>query len=232
VLEFYRRCTASLPDEHVIFAALAHAPDGSGAKLAAMATCHCGPGPAAEDGVRPLKRFGSPVVDNVGRVDYTAFNGRMDAGFPKGALNYWKSSFLGELSDGAIETMVDCFARCPEPMAQLVIEHVHGAATRVPVGDTAFPHRKEGYNLLILAQWLDGARTAANVAWARDTYARMAPFVGKGRYVNYLDVDEPGDSVSAAYGPNYPRLRALKSKYDPHNFFRLNQNVLPLTSAR
>ena len=113
-------------------------------------------------------------------------------------------------------------------MGQVVVEHVHGAATRVGPTDTAFPHRSEGYNLLVLAQWLDAAATAANIEWARETYARMQQFVAGGRYVNYLDNDEPSDAVAAAYGANYPRLRMLKTKYDPHNFFRLNQNILPL----
>jgi FAD/FMN-containing dehydrogenase len=124
--------------------------------------------------------------------------------------------------------MIESFARCPGPMGQLLIEHVHGAATRVGVNDTAFPHRRQGYNFLVLSQWLDAARTAANIGWARETYARMEPFVAAGRYVNYLDHDEAGDPVAAAYGPNYPRLRVLKNKYDPGNFFRMNQNILPL----
>ena len=179
--------------------------------------------------MRPLKRFGSPLIDTVGPVPYTEFNEMMDANYPKGALNYWKSSFLTELNLDAIDAMIESFARCPGPMGQFVIEHVHGAATRVGACDTAFPHRREGYNFLVLAQWLDAARTDANINWARESYARMGQFVGGGRYVNYLDDDEASDAVDAAYGANYPRLRALKTRYDPHNFFRLNQNILPLS---
>ena len=78
------------------------------------------------------------------------------APIPKGALNYWKSSFLARLSDDAIDTMIECFARCPTPMGQLLLEHFHGAATRVGVGDTAFPHRADGYNFLVLCA-MDGA---------------------------------------------------------------------------
>jgi FAD/FMN-containing dehydrogenase len=228
LLKFYRECTASLPDEHVVFASLTHAPDGSGTKLAFMVTCHSGPPAVAEGAVRPLKRFGSPVLDTVGPIAYCQINGMLDANYPKGAFNYWKSSFLSELSLDAIDTMIECFGRCPGPMGQLLIEHVHGAATRVGVADTAFPHRKEGYNFLVLSQWRDPAATAANIGWAREAYGRMQPFVAAGRYVNYLDHDEAGDPVAAAYGPNYPRLRELKTKYDPGNFFRMNQNVLPM----
>ena len=163
-----------------------------------------------------------------GRCPTAQLNTMLDANYPKGALNYWKSNFLTELSDAAIDTMIGCFARCPTPMGQLLLEHIHGAATRVGVGDTAFPHRKEGYNFLVLAQWMKPADTNACIAWARETYERMQPFFASGRYVNYLDDDEAGDPVAAAYGPNYRRLQQIKAKYDPKNFFRMNQNIRPL----
>ncbi len=228
VLRFFREKTASLPDEHALFGTLAHAPDGSGTKLAAMVTCHCGSLAAGEQAMRPLKQFGSPVLDALGPMSYCELNGMLDAGYPKGALNYWKSSFLKQLSDEAIDTMIACFARCPTPMGQLLLEHVHGAVTRVAVEDTAFPHRTNGYNFLVLSQWMDPAMTDRCIAWAREAYAAMEPFVATGRYVNYLGDDEPGDPVSAAYGPNYRRLQQLKAKYDPKNFFRMNQNIRPL----
>jgi FAD binding domain/Berberine and berberine like len=229
VLRLFREVTASLPDEQVLFGTLAHAPDGSGAKLAAMVTCHCGPRAAGEKAVRPLKQFGSPVFDAVGPMDYCELNCMLDAGYPKGAFNYWKSTFLRELSDDAIDTMIACFGRCPTPMGQLLLEHVHGAATRVGSEETAFPHRVEGYNFLVLSQWVDAATTDRCIAWARDTYRQMERFAAAGRYVNYLGDDEPGDPVAAAYGANYGRLRQLKSKYDAKNFFRMNQNIRPLT---
>ncbi|MCC8936945.1 FAD-binding oxidoreductase [Bradyrhizobium sp. Arg68] len=228
VLSLFRERTSSLSDEQILFATLAHAPDGSGVKLAAMVTCHCGPLAAGELAMRPLRQLGTPVLDGIGPMPYCDLNSMLDAGYPKGAFNYWKSTFLRDLSDDAIRTMIECFARCPTPMGQFVVEHVHGAAVRVGIEETAFPHRQEGYNFLILTQWLDAAMTDRCIAWARDTYARMAPFAAAGRYVNYLGDDEGGDPVPAAYGPNYRRLRELKSKYDPKNFFRMNQNIRPL----
>ena len=227
-LNFFRDATRSLVDEHILFAALTHAPDGSGAPVAALVTCHCGPPAEAERAVQSLKQFGTPMADGVGPVAYEQLNTALDASFPKGALSYWKSNFLSELSDAAIETMLDCFARCPTPMGQLLIEHLHGAVTRVGISETAFPHRKEGYNFLILAQWTDHADTSACVGWARETARLMQPFFAAGRYVNYLDDDETGDPVAAAYGPNYRRLQQIKAKYDPNNFFRMNQNIRPL----
>jgi FAD/FMN-containing dehydrogenase len=228
LLEFYRDVTPALADAHTLFATLTHAPDGSGAEVAALVTCHCGPPEEAETAVRPLKQFGSPILDAVGPMPYCQLNSMLDANYPKGALNYWKSSFLAELSDAAIGTMIECFARCPTPMGQLLLEHIHGAATRVGVGDTAFPHRREGYNFLVLAQWTRPADTGRCIAWARETYERMQPFFASGRYVNYLDDDETGDPVADAYGPNYRRLQRIKARHDPKNLFRMNQNIRPL----
>jgi FAD/FMN-containing dehydrogenase len=228
LLEFYRDRTKALADEHTLFATLAHAPDGSGREVAALVTCHCGTADEAEKAMRPLKQFSSPVMDGVGPMPYCQLNSMLDANYPKGALNYWKSNFLTELNDAAIGTMIDCFARCPTPMSQLLLEHIHGAAARVGVEDTAFPHRREGYNFLVLAQWLQPADTSRCVAWARDTYERMQPFFASGRYVNYLGDDEADASVAAAYGPNYRRLQRIKATYDPNNLFRMNQNIRPL----
>lgn len=228
VLEFFRASTRSLPDEQTLFATLTHSPDGSGTEVAALVTCHCGPAAEAERAMRPLKQFGAPILDAVGPMPYCELNSMLDANYPKGALNYWKSNFLMDLSDAAIVTMIECFARCPTPMGQLLLEHIHGAATRVDARDTAFPHRQEGYNFLVLAQWMQPSDTSRCISWARETYERMQPFFASGRYVNYLDDDEAGDPVAAAYGPNYRRLQRIKAKYDPTNFFRMNQNIRPL----
>jgi FAD/FMN-containing dehydrogenase len=227
LLRFFRDSTFSLPDEHMIFGGLTHAPDGSGTKLAVMVTCHCGPRADGEKAMQPLRRFGSPVLDTLGPMPYCQLNGMLDTAYPKGALNYWKSSFLARLDDEAIDTMIACFADCPTPMGQLLMEHFHGAVTRVGIGDTAFPHRAAGYNFLILSQWMKQANTDRCIAWARTTYAKMQPFFGSARYVNYLDDDDMGEPVATAYGPNYRRLQKIKFAYDPKNFFRTNQNIRP-----
>jgi FAD/FMN-containing dehydrogenase len=227
VLRHFRDVTASLPDEFTVFGGLVHAPDGSGEKLAALVLCHCGTLAAGEDAVRPIKGFGSPALDAVGPVPYSQLNAMLDAAYPQGALNYWKSSFLLSLSDDTIRAMIDCFAACPTPMGQLLIEHFHGAVTRVDVADTAFPHRAEGYNMLVLSEWMNPDQTEACTAWARESFATLRPFMGAGRYMNYFGDDELGDAVAAAYGPNYPRLQQIKAKYDPGNFFRMNQNIRP-----
>ncbi|HEX2932773.1 MAG TPA: FAD-binding oxidoreductase [Candidatus Binatia bacterium] len=228
VLKFVRDFSTKLPDDFMVIGGLIHAGDGSGTKLAAIAACHCGSLSDGEAAVRPLKQFGTPLMDAVGPMLYCQLNGMLDSAYPKGALNYWKSSFLAQLSDAAIDTLVDCFARCPTPMGQLLLEHFHGAVARVNISDTAFPHRAEGYNLVVLAEWMEPKDTNRCVAWARETYTAMEPFVGTGRYVNYLGDDEAGDPTAAAYGPNYRRLQEIKKKYDPNNFFHINQNIRPL----
>jgi FAD/FMN-containing dehydrogenase len=227
VLRFFRDTTASLPDDLMVFGGLLHAPDGSGTKLAAMIVCHCGSPADGEKAAGAIKSFGAPVVDGIGPLPYSTMNSMLDAAFPRGALNYWKSSFLAGLSDEAIRTMIDCFARCPTPMGSLLLEHFHGAVTRVGVTDTAFPLRAAGYNLLVLSQWMDPKDNEACISWARTSHAAMQPFMGGGRYVNYLGDDEAEAEVVSAYGPNYRRLQQIKAKYDPDNFFRLNQNILP-----
>jgi len=227
VLRFFREVTSSLPDELTLFGGLLHAPDGSGTPLAVLIACHCGASGEAEAVLRPIKAFGQPAMDTIGPASYEQTNMMLDEAFPRGALNYWKSSFLAELSDGAIEMLIARFSMCPSPMSGLLLEHVHGAATRVGVTETAFPHRSEGYNLLIVSEWLDPGDTDRNVAWARETYDAMQPCFGHGRYVNYLGADEGDEPIQAAYGPNFARLRALKSKYDPTNLFHLNQNIRP-----
>jgi FAD/FMN-containing dehydrogenase len=228
VLRFFRDSTVSLPDELTIIGTVTHAPDGTGTKLAAMAACHCGPLPEGEKAMLPLKQFGVPVLDALGPMPYCQLNGMLDGAYPQGAFNYWKSSFLARLSDDAIDTMIECFKRCPTAMGQLLLEHVHGAVARIGVGATAFPHRADGYNFLVLSQWTEASKTDACIAWARETFEKMQPFVASGRYVNYLDDDEPGDPLPSAYGPIYRRLQRVKAKYDSKNFFRMNQNILPL----
>jgi FAD/FMN-containing dehydrogenase len=227
VLHFYRDLTAAVSDDEMLFAAMLTAPDGA-TKLIAIAAGHFGPPAAALAAMTPIKAFGTPVLDTLQPISYVALNGMLDAAFPKGALNYWKSHFLDRLTDEAIDALVDQFSRCPTPMGQLMLEHFHGAATRVPVGDTAYALRSEGFNVAIIAEWLDAAHNDACRGWAREAYDNLRPFVGDRRYVNYLDDDDIVEaSLAAVYGPNLPRLRQIKRKYDPDNVFRLNLNIPP-----
>jgi FAD/FMN-containing dehydrogenase len=228
VLRFFRDTCASLPDEVMLAAGLQTAPDGSGAKLAGIIGGHCGSLEAGEAALRPLKQFGPPVMDALGPIPYCVLNSLIDPAFPKGALNYWKSQFLTDLSDDAIATIVDRFAACPSPMSHLILEHFHGAASRIPVDQTACAMRIAGFNVVIISQWLDPSENDRHIGWARETYDALQPFFGATRYVNYMGHDEAGDPAAVAYGANYGRLRELKAKYDPDNFFRGNVNIRPI----
>ena len=226
VLRFFRDTCANLPDEMMLVAGLQTAPDGSNAKLVGVVAAHSGSLRDGEAAVRPLKAFGPPVMDALGPISYCALNNMLDPAFPKGALNYWKAQFLTDLSDDAIRTLVTSFEACPSPMSHIIIEHLHGAASRVPVASTACTLRTTGFNVVIVSQWTSADETVQGVAWARDTFAALTPYLAPTRYLNYLE-DDVVDPAAVAYGPNLTRLRELKTKWDPDNFFRQNVNILP-----
>jgi FAD/FMN-containing dehydrogenase len=184
VLRFYRDFTADTPDELVSFAGVGHAPDGSGVKIALVVACHVGAPEQADEDLQPLREFGSPIMVELGPLPYTVMNSLLDEAFPTGSLNYWKSAFLGELSDEAIDELIVRFAACPSPMTNALFEHFHGEVTRVPVDATAVPHREPGYNLVITSVWTDPAATGENVSWTKDIYGAMEPFLVSRRYLN------------------------------------------------
>jgi len=227
VLGYYRDLTADPTDDLTVLAGLAHAPDGSGTKLAAVIAGHCGAPHDASSALEPIKAFGTPVADTLGPMTYTALNRIFDAGFPKLASNYWKSCFIDELDDDVIRILDEQFARCPSPMCRLIVEHFHGAALRPDPAATAFPHRDPGYSILIIAQWRERAHNERNIAWARETYDLLAPYSRDAAYSNYMDDDESLARVRQAFGDNFPRLQALKDRYDPTNMFHRNQNIPP-----
>jgi FAD/FMN-containing dehydrogenase len=227
-LRFYRDFSAGSSDDLMAFAGVGHAPDGSGAKLALCVACHLGSPEQAEEDLRPLREFGSPVLVELGPMPYTVLNSLLDAGYPAGNLNYWKSGFLNELSDAAIDTVLERFAVCPSPMTAILLEHFHGEVTRVPVDATAVPHREPSHNLAITSVWTDPQANEENIAWTRETFRALEPFLAGRRYVNYFAEDDTGEeSARAGYGPNYERLVEVKSAYDPDNLFHRNANVPP-----
>jgi FAD/FMN-containing dehydrogenase len=227
MLRFYRDALADASDELSVFTGLVHAPDGSGAKLAAMVVFHVGDADQAERDLEPFKAWGSPAAVEVGPMPYPVMNTLLDEGFPIGALNYWLSTFTSSLSNELIQVLMDRFATVPSSMTSILFEHFHGAVTRVGMTDTAVPHRDEGWNMLIPSVWTDPEDTEANIAWTRETFAALRPHMGAGRWLNYLGDDQAEDAIRAAYGPNYDRLREVKRQYDPDNVFHLNHNIAP-----
>ena len=227
LLRFYRDAVAHAPDDLTVFAGLVHAPVGFGIKLAALIVFHTGNPDEAERDLAPFKTWGSPLVVDVGAMPYPVMNTLLDGGFPAGSLNYWLSSFTRGLPDELIEIAVERFAAVPSSMTAILLEHFHGAVTRIGQTETAVPHRDAGWNLFIPSAWTDPADSDANIAWSRNTFAALRPYLGSGRWLNYLGDDQAEDAIRAAYGPNYNRLREVKRRYDPDNVFHLNYNIAP-----
>ena len=227
VLRFYRDLAVDLPDELTVFGALPHAPDGSGTPVVGFAVCHTGSPEQVSADLQPLLEFGDPLEVHVGPMPYEALNAMLDGGFAQGAQNYWKSSFLTEVPDDLIDELVERFAACPSPMSAIIFEVFHGEVTRIPVSDTAVPHREPGFNMVLASLWPDPADNQANMTWTRETFAAAEPYFAGRRWLNYLGDDEDEQAVRAAYGPNYDRLVEVKRAYDPGNLFRLNQNIRP-----
>jgi FAD/FMN-containing dehydrogenase len=224
VLRFYRDWSVAAPDEVRADATLLSGPQGPALDVI---LCYCGTIREGEKVLRPMRSCGSPLVDSVAPVPYATVQNLLTEIFQPGRLHYWKAGFVQALSDEAIEKIVDYFtANVPGFFAAIAIEHLGGAVKRVGPQDTAFCHRDAEHSLLVLRMWEDFAESEENIEWARRCYRTAEPFLTPGVYVNYLG-DEGGTRVRAAYGLNYERLRAIKNKYDPTNFFRLNQNVEP-----
>jgi FAD/FMN-containing dehydrogenase len=224
VLTFYREFTTTAPDELTVWAILLTAADG--APMLALLVCYDGSGAAAQRAVQPLREFGPPLADHISSMSYREVQTLFDAAFPAGLRSAWKSSYLGELSDDAIETMVDRFATVPSPQSAVLLEHLGGAVSRVGTDETAFTDRDALYSFLIVSVWPDATQSAQNVQWTDECWQAMQPFASGGVYVNYLGEEGP-ERIKAAYGRNYERLVALKTRYDPTNLFRVNQNIPP-----
>jgi FAD/FMN-containing dehydrogenase len=227
-LRWYRDAVADASDDLSVFAALVHPPEAPpGFKAAAMIVFHTGTEEEAERDLAPFKEWGPPIMAEVGPMPYPVMNTLLDDAYPTGSLNYWLSNFTTGLSDGLIDTMVERYASVPSPATVILLEHFHGAVTRVGVTDTAVPHRAEGWNLVLPGTWSDPSETEANVAWVKETHAALAPHLSEGKWLNYLGDDQGDDAVRAAYGPNFDRLREVKRRVDPDNVFRNNHNIAP-----
>jgi FAD/FMN-containing dehydrogenase len=225
-LGFYRELTQAAPDELTVYFSLFADPAAPDEKLAAMIACHCGDPATAEADLKPLRQFGPPAADLIQPMPYPAINTLSDAGYPKGAFNYWKSAFFTDLSDAPLEIMIDALHRCPSPMSGLGIVPYLGAVNRVGATATAFAHRAPGYSLLIVAQWPDARETEPNITWARETFDALHPYMADRSYVNNLTAED-GRMVHQVWGVNYERLVTIKRRYDPGNIFRLNHNIDP-----
>ena len=230
VLRFFREFGQTIPDELVIQAGVFTSPDG--VPVIAVAACYCGSSVSeGEKILEPLRKFGPPMADMISPSSYLQMQAFFEPFFPPGRHTYVKSNFLRALSDEAIDTMGEWAGTSPSPYTFApFVEHWHGAACRVGVADTAFPHRQYSWNFMAWSTWPNPADSEKNIRWTRECWAAMQPFLIEGSYVNYVS-DEGETFARAAYGPNYDRLVSLKNKYDPTNLFRMNHNIQPTHAA-
>ncbi len=231
MLHLFRDFTSGAPDSVTTMAGVTAGPPGTpleGQNAGMIAVCHSGPVDEGERLLAPFKEFGPPAIDVIGPMPYLALQTMFDAGSAPGGRNYWKSNFMTELADGAIDEIV---RRSSEPFPAertlVLIEHLGGAVGRVGPRETAFSNRHARYNTSILGSWSQAADDAENIAWTRAFSNALEAYATGGGYVNYMAADEDEAKIHATYKANYERLVEVKRKYDPTNFFSANQNIKP-----
>jgi hypothetical protein len=235
ILPAWRDYMATAPDELSSLALCWSVPPGEpfppethGAPVVVVAAVYSG---SVEDGepiVQPLRELGEPLVDASGPWPWLGLQSGFDALFPKGGLYYWKSRAVAELTDEAIDDIVDWGARRPSPLTDLTIWHHGGAMQRVPESETAYGGRDATFLVTGEVSWTDPAQSDEAIAWGREFWSAMGKYSTGGLYLNFPGLGEEKDElVRAGYGPNYDRLVELKQKYDPDNLFRMNLNIAP-----
>ena len=224
VLNFYARLSRDIPDDLNTVGALLHTPEGH--PVAGIIGCWNGPFDAGERFLQPVRQFGPPLVDDIQPMPYSALQTALDDALAPGRRYYSKGHLIGDASEDAVATIVDFYARVPSPGCFVLLQQLGNAANRVDPAATAFSHRHARYELVILAGWTDPADDEKCVRWVREAYDAAAPF-GLGLYVNSICDDDQAVVESAYKVEAFQRLSALKAKYDPTNFFRLNPNIPP-----
>ena len=223
LLRQYRDITQNAPDELTAYAALLV---GHGHPMAAIALCHSGEAEARAKACKEFQLETPPAADMTGAKKYTEIQTMLDFTAPAGRHYYFKCPFIRDLTDEAIRTIVDYAESLPTEHSQIILEHMHGAASRIPASETAFGLRRVHYSVNIVPAWEDPVDAQRCIEWARGLALLLEPFGASDSYVNYLGEDG-ASAVKASYGPNYDKLAQLKKKYDPDNFFCFNQNIAP-----
>ena len=227
VFQFYREFVKDAPDELMSYSGFIVTPDG----VPVTMLCPVWVG-NTEEGARrlaQLRTFITPIADMVGEMPYVQIQSLLDAAAPTGIRRYWKSGYFTELSDELLDIVIANVALRPSPLSPVLFFHIHGEAARVSPDATAFVHRKNQWDSDIIAQWIEPANDEINISWTRKFWKEVEPLTN-GVYVNHLDKDDSG-RIKNAYADNYKRLQQIKAKYDPGNFFNLNNNIVPATQA-
>jgi FAD/FMN-containing dehydrogenase len=233
VLTQFARFTETMPDELNVWMVTRKAPplpflpeNVHGKEVVVLAIFYAGDPAKGEKLIEPLRGFGTVHGEYIGVQPYTAWQQAFDPLLTKGARNYWKSHNFSRLSDGAIDTVIEYAGKLPSPQCEIFIAVLGGQAARVAPSAMAYSSRDANYVLNVHGRWESAPDDKRCIGWAREFFTKSQPFASGGAYINFLTQDE-SDRVAFAYGATYKRLVELKKKYDPTNFFRMNQNITP-----
>jgi hypothetical protein len=217
--------TDNMPDEMNLITFLHTLPDGGG-KACSILLCYHGPINEGKRVIQPLRALGTPIVDDVRPMTY--IEAQKLAVAPQGRQNYLKSHFMRDVSDDAVDIILDYFDRITSPLSSILFQYLGNATRRVPADDTAFGHRNALAEWATNAVFLDPGESEVHIRWVRDLAADLLPF-SSGAYINQVGTEEEegAEAIQAAFGDNFQRLAALKQKYDPTNLFSHNQNIRP-----
>lgn len=233
VIRAYRDFIETAPDDVGGAVALITAPDMDpipppvrGMLVLGVVVCYTGDPEKGPEAIKPLLDL-NPVLNMTGPMPYVAVQDMLTAGNPPGMRQYWKADMYPELPDELIDALVDAAEAPPvSPLTTILLQPLGGQVHRVDEDASAMGWRKAKWALHALGTWTDPADDEAQIQWVRNLAAVGEPFAQKGTYLNYL-ADEDETRVRDSFGPKYDRMVALKNKYDPTNFFRLNQNIKP-----
>jgi FAD/FMN-containing dehydrogenase len=231
VLNFYEKYTREAPEELSCYLFCLTVPpmepfpeNQYGKTALLMVACHSGDIETGKTAIKPLEEFGSPFISIITPMPFVNLQKNFDHLFVKGNRYYWKSHYMKELSVKALETLFNEIQPILGPFTGIGFEPLGGAVSRRKAEDTAFPAREANYVLGIWTGWENPEEDDTIINWARNLHDKMSPFSTEGVYSNYLSHDDD-HMIKKAFGVNYERLKEIKNKYDPHNFFSLNQNI-------
>lgn len=233
VLKKYREFAISAPEEINVWVILRKAPplpflpaNVHGKEVVVLAVFYAGDNTEAQKLIEPLRSFGDAHGEHIGAQPYAQWQQAFDPLVTPGARNYWKSHNFSELSDGALDSIIQFAGKLPTPQCEIFLALIAGASNRISADATAYGHRDTKIVLNVHGRWDDSADDKRCVVWARDFFKASAPYASAGAYVNFMTEDEV-DRIAAAYGSNFARLAQIKRKHDPGNIFHLNQNIKP-----
>ncbi|MCB0170695.1 MAG: FAD-binding oxidoreductase [Anaerolineae bacterium] len=195
-------------------------------KMCAIVWCYTGAPETAEAAFKPIRQFDPPAIDFAGPIPFPALQSMFDGLYPAGLQWYWRTDFFNGYDNKAIDLHTKYGAQLPTMQSTMHIYPINGAAGRVGPQDTAWGYRQTKFSQVIVGVDPDPQNNGRIIEWAKDYWLAMHPYSAGGGYVNMI-MDEGEERVKAAYGDNYARLAQVKAKYDPHNFFHVNQNIKP-----